>query len=193
MPLTPSHDAKRDQEKHDSEATDEVRHHGNQTGNVAGVGPDEADSRSHDEHGDHRSQPVQNPSFGDDAEPTLMTGFRQSKRQVLVSSRDSRTAVAAILAGVLIFAGQAGELAFGNTLTRVWVALGVLGIAALVVAGKAPGSNPMWTTAFAASPSGKRERRDSNPRPPACAGGFAGRDDVSQSPRNRSIHAGFPG
>jgi hypothetical protein len=59
-----------------------------------------------------------------------MTEFRQSKRQALVSSRDSRTAVAAILAGVLIFAGKAGELAFGNTLTPLWVALGGLWIAA---------------------------------------------------------------
>jgi len=63
-----------------------------------------------------------------------MTGVRQSKRQALVSTRDSRTAVAAILAGVLIFSGQAGELAFGNTLDPLWVALLVLGIAALVVA-----------------------------------------------------------
>ena len=63
-----------------------------------------------------------------------MTEFRQSKRQALVSSRDSRTAVAAIFAGLLIFAGQAGELAFGNTLTPFWVALVVLGIAALVLA-----------------------------------------------------------
>jgi hypothetical protein len=30
------------------------------------------------------------------------------------------TGVAAILAGVLYFAGQAGELAFGNALTPVW-------------------------------------------------------------------------
>jgi len=49
-------------------------------------------------------------------------------------SPDSRTGVAAILAGLLYFAGQAGELAFGNALTPLWVALGVLGIAALVVA-----------------------------------------------------------
>jgi hypothetical protein len=46
----------------------------------------------------------------------------------------SRTAVAAILAGVLIFAGQAGELAFGNAMGPLWVALLVLGIAALVIA-----------------------------------------------------------
>jgi hypothetical protein len=49
-------------------------------------------------------------------------------------SPGSRTGVAAILAGVLIFAGQAGELAFGDAVGPLWVALGVLGIAALVVA-----------------------------------------------------------
>jgi hypothetical protein len=47
---------------------------------------------------------------------------------------DTRTGVAAILAGVLSFAGQSGELAFGDTLNPLWVTLGVLGIAALVVA-----------------------------------------------------------
>jgi hypothetical protein len=55
LSLTPSHDGKGDQEKDDSDGTDDVRHDGNQTGNVARVGPDEADNRSHDEHGDHRS------------------------------------------------------------------------------------------------------------------------------------------
>ena len=49
-------------------------------------------------------------------------------------SSDARTGVTAILAGVLYFAGQSGELAFGNALNPLWVALGVLGIAALVVA-----------------------------------------------------------
>ena len=44
----------------------------------------------------------------------------------------SRTAVAAIVAGVLIFAGQAGELALGDAPTALWVALLVAGIAALV-------------------------------------------------------------
>ena len=52
----------------------------------------------------------------------------------MVVSPDSRTGVAAILAGLLYFAGQASELAFGNALTPLWVALGVLGIAAFVVA-----------------------------------------------------------
>jgi len=40
-------------------------------------------------------------------------------------SPDSRTGAAAILAGLLYFAGQAGELAFENALTPVWVALGI--------------------------------------------------------------------
>lgn len=52
----------------------------------------------------------------------------------MAQSSGSRTAVAAILAGVLIFAGQAGELAFGNTRNPLWVALSAVGIAALVVA-----------------------------------------------------------
>jgi hypothetical protein len=48
----------------------------------------------------------------------------------------SRTAVAAILAGVLYFAGQAGELAFSSAdaSDAVFVALGVAGIVALGVA-----------------------------------------------------------
>jgi len=53
-PLTPSHDGKGDQKNHDSDGTNDVRHHGNRTGNVAGVGPNETDNRPHDEHGNHR-------------------------------------------------------------------------------------------------------------------------------------------
>ena len=86
-PLTPSHDGKSDQEKHDSDGADEVRHHGNETGNVAGVGPYEADDRSQDEHGDHRNEPVKEPSSRDGVEPTLMKAFRQSKRQTLLLAR----------------------------------------------------------------------------------------------------------
>jgi hypothetical protein len=55
----------------------------------------------------------------------------------MASRSDSRTGVAAILAGVLIFAGQAGELAFGpasDAQAAVEVALSALGIAALVAA-----------------------------------------------------------
>jgi hypothetical protein len=50
---------------------------------------------------------------------------------------DFGTGVAAIIAGGLIFAGQAGELAFGpasDAQTRIEVALSVIGIVALVVA-----------------------------------------------------------
>src|SRR5437773_9782419 len=84
LALTSSHDDKGDQKNQDSDATDDIRHHGDQTGNVAGVGPDEADNRSQDEHGDHRSQPVQNLSPGDDAQLTLMGRFANSKRQSLL-------------------------------------------------------------------------------------------------------------
>ena len=52
----------------------------------------------------------------------------------MLARPDSPTGVVAILAGALIFAGQAGELALGNALGPVWVTLGVLGIAALIVA-----------------------------------------------------------
>jgi hypothetical protein len=52
----------------------------------------------------------------------------------MASHSDWLTGVSAILAGLLYFAGQAAELAFGNALTPLWVALGVLGIAAFVVA-----------------------------------------------------------
>jgi hypothetical protein len=76
LPLTPSRDGKGDQENYDSDATDDVRHHGNETGSVAGVSPDEANNYSRDEHSDRRSKPVENPSSGDDVEPTLMGAFR---------------------------------------------------------------------------------------------------------------------
>ncbi len=54
----------------------------------------------------------------------------------MASHSDWRTGVAAILAGVLIFAGQAGELAFGSSGAKkpLEVTLTGLGIAALVVA-----------------------------------------------------------
>jgi hypothetical protein len=55
----------------------------------------------------------------------------------MASQSDSRTGVAAIMAGALMFAGQAGELAFGPASaaqTKVEVALWVTGIVALVAA-----------------------------------------------------------
>jgi hypothetical protein len=53
VPLTPSHDGKGDQEKNDSDATDDVRDYGNRTGNVTRICPYKTDDRSHDEHGNH--------------------------------------------------------------------------------------------------------------------------------------------
>jgi hypothetical protein len=84
--LAPGRDGKGDQENHDSDGTEDVRHHGNEPSNVARVGPQKADNYSHDEHSDHRSKPVENPSSGDDAEPTLTGAFRQSKRQSLLGA-----------------------------------------------------------------------------------------------------------
>ena len=53
LPPTTGH-GKGDQEKHDSNDTDDVRHHGYPTGEIARVRPDEADNRSHDEQSNHR-------------------------------------------------------------------------------------------------------------------------------------------
>ncbi len=54
----------------------------------------------------------------------------------MASQSGSRTAAAAILAGVLIFAGQGGDLAFGSepAVLNVWPLLWALGVVALVVA-----------------------------------------------------------
>lgn len=55
----------------------------------------------------------------------------------MASHSDSRTGIAAILAGALIFAGQGGDLAFGSEpagLNMLWVLLWALGFAAIVVA-----------------------------------------------------------
>jgi hypothetical protein len=55
----------------------------------------------------------------------------------MAARSDSRTGFAAILAGALIFAGQAGELAFGSdpaALNVLWPLFGAFGVAALVVA-----------------------------------------------------------
>ena len=89
LPLTPSRHGKGDQENHDCDATDDVRHQGNEPGNVARVSPDEADKDSRDDHGDRRSQPVENPSSGDDVEPTLVGALRQSIRQTLLVAKPS--------------------------------------------------------------------------------------------------------
>ena len=55
----------------------------------------------------------------------------------MASRSDSLAGVSAILAGVLIFAGQGGELALGSeptVLNVLWPLLGALGVGALVVA-----------------------------------------------------------
>jgi hypothetical protein len=52
-------------ENHDSNDADDVRHPGKRTCGVVRVCPDETDDRPHDEQGDHRDQPVENPSGGD--------------------------------------------------------------------------------------------------------------------------------
>jgi hypothetical protein len=73
---------KGDQEKHDSNDTDDVRYHGDPTGDIARIGPDEANHCSHDEQSEHRGKPVQNPS-SIDAPSLLAMEFRQSFRQAL--------------------------------------------------------------------------------------------------------------
>ena len=45
---------KGDQEKSDSNRTNDVRNHGYRTGEIACVRPDQADNRSRDEQSDHR-------------------------------------------------------------------------------------------------------------------------------------------
>jgi hypothetical protein len=54
----------------------------------------------------------------------------------MAARSDSRTGLAAILAGALIFAGQAGDLAFGSepAVLNAWPLFWALGVAALVVA-----------------------------------------------------------
>ena len=54
LPLSSSHDGKRDKEDNDADDTDDVRHDGNRTSHVARVGPDQTDDRSDDEHRDQR-------------------------------------------------------------------------------------------------------------------------------------------
>src|SRR3989442_4205104 len=58
----PAGHGKGDQEKHDSDATDDVRYHGDRAGDIARVGPDEADDDPRDEQSDHRGEPVLDPS-----------------------------------------------------------------------------------------------------------------------------------
>ena len=74
----PSHDDKGDQEKNDSDVTDDVRHDGKRTGDVASVRPKETDDRSHNDECDHGGQPVQNPPSDDDL--SLRPGLSSRRR-----------------------------------------------------------------------------------------------------------------
>jgi hypothetical protein len=47
-PRTAAGHGERDQEKQNPNDADDIRYHGDRTGNVAGVSPDEADSRPYD-------------------------------------------------------------------------------------------------------------------------------------------------
>jgi hypothetical protein len=68
----------------------------------------------------------------------LFSPYPRLRFQTTMASRsDSLAGVSAILAGVLIFAGQGGELAFGSeptVLEALWPLLGGLGVTGLVVA-----------------------------------------------------------
>jgi hypothetical protein len=79
LPLPPSHDGEGDQESQDSEPADDGRHTSNGTGNVVGVGPDESDDESYDEHDYRCSQPVENPSSGDEVELTPRPSWRDTR------------------------------------------------------------------------------------------------------------------
>jgi hypothetical protein len=92
LALTPSHDGKGSQQNHNSGGAENVRHPGNRTRNVAGVGPDEADDRPHAEHGDAHGQPVQDPA-SDGAEPTPIEPLLQSRTKLCQEGIDSEPEV----------------------------------------------------------------------------------------------------
>src|SRR2546429_7853219 len=54
-----------DQEHHDSDNADDVRHAGKHTRHVTRVRPDQTNDRPDDEQTEHRGQPGENPSLGD--------------------------------------------------------------------------------------------------------------------------------
>ena len=86
-PLTPSHDGKGDQKNHDSDGTNDVRHHGKGTSDIARVRPDESNNHSHHKQNGHSGEPVEDPSLGDATDPKPVKAFRQSKRQTLLLGR----------------------------------------------------------------------------------------------------------
>jgi hypothetical protein len=84
LSLTSSHDDKGDQRNHDSDATDDVRHPGDQTGNVAGVGQDEAEIVPRTSTATIAASQYRSCRLMMRPRPTLMGAFRQSKRQSLL-------------------------------------------------------------------------------------------------------------
>jgi hypothetical protein len=77
--LPPRHDRKGNQQNHDSDGTDDVRHHGKHAGSVARVCPDEANDRPHDEHGDRCREPVEDPTRCDAVDPNPVAPSRQPR------------------------------------------------------------------------------------------------------------------
>jgi hypothetical protein len=57
----------RDQKEKDPHATHDVRNHGDRTGEIARVGPDQTYDRSHDEQGDRHGKGIEDPSGSDAA------------------------------------------------------------------------------------------------------------------------------
>ena len=80
----------RDQKQHDPNNADDVRHPCKPTRQVAGVRPEEANSRSHDEQSDHRDKPVENPPCGDDV--TLVPSEHFINRRALACELSLRLA-----------------------------------------------------------------------------------------------------
>jgi len=81
--LTTSHDGKGDQERHDANGTNDVRHHGKRTGDITRIRPDNADNHSHHKESDHSNEPVEDSFFGDATDPRSIGAFRQPFRQTL--------------------------------------------------------------------------------------------------------------
>jgi hypothetical protein len=95
LPLTTSHDGKGNQERHDANGTNDVRHHGKRTGDITRVRPDDADNHSHHKESDHSNEPVEDSSFGDATDARPVRAFRQPFRQTLlgICTRTFRSAL----------------------------------------------------------------------------------------------------
>ena len=66
LALSATGHGERDQQENDPHATHDVRNHGDCTGEIARVGPDQTHDRSHDEQGDRSGEPEEDPSSSDD-------------------------------------------------------------------------------------------------------------------------------